>query len=71
MRYPEDGLFPEWVWTVMTDVGLVVAVVAFFSALLWLWQRGPGFLVKYGPEWTTTLGEWWHGKRGGTDAEDS
>lgn len=63
MRYPDGGIFPEWVWSLMTDIGLIVAIVAAISALLWLWDRGPGLLIKYGPQWMTTLGNKWHGRR--------
>ena len=56
--------FPQEVWNLMTNLGLFVAVVALLSALWWLWQRGPGLLIKHGPQWMTTLGHWWSGKRG-------
>ena len=59
----EADFFPEWVWNLMTNLGLLVAIVAFFSAVWWLWTHGPALLIKYGFAWMTRLGEWWGGKR--------
>ena len=69
MNYPEGGLFPEWVWVVMSDLGLFVAIVALLSALGYLWHNGPGLLIKYGPRWMTKLGLHWNNRR--TDDEDA
>lgn len=65
MKAPwSPDFFPQEVWNLMTNLGLLVAFVALLSAIWWLWQRGPGLLIKYGPGWMTTLGHWWGGKRG-------
>ena len=63
--------FPDALWNLMTNVGLVVAVVAFISAVLWLWDRGPKLLIKYGPAWLTTLGLHWDGRRNDGNNESS
>ena len=63
--YPDGGLFPSWMWTVMTDLGFFVAVVAVISALAWLWKHGPRLLIENGPNLFTNLGKRWEQKRNG------
>ena len=61
----EAAFFPEWVWHLMTNLGLVAALIAAWASLVWVWNRGPALLIKFGPKWMTTMGHWWGGKRDG------
>ena len=58
-----EGFWPEAVWILMTNLSLLVAFVAFLSALGFLWHHGPRLLIKYGPEWLTRLGLRWEKRR--------
>ena len=59
----EEGFWPEEVWITLGNLAPFAAFVAFLGAVYWLWQRGPGLLVKYGPEWMTKLGNRWAARR--------
>ena len=59
----EAGFFPEWVWNLMTNLGLLVAIVAVISAVGYLWKHGPRLLIKYGFTWMTKLGLKWETRR--------
>ena len=52
-------------WQLMTNLGMLAALVAIISAVIYLWKRGPGLLVKYGGKTMTKMGHWWGGKRDG------
>jgi hypothetical protein len=64
----EPGFWPEWIWDLLANLAVFGALVGFISALIWLWSRGPGLFIKYGPKWMTRLGHWWDGRRGDTEA---
>lgn len=59
----EEGFWPEEVWTTLGNLAVFGAIVGVISAFAWLWSRGPGLLIKHGPEWMTKLGERWQGRR--------
>ena len=61
----EAAFFPEWVWHLMTNLGLIAAVIAAWASLVWVWNRGPALLIKYGPAWMTKLGLHWGARRDG------
>ena len=47
----------------MTNLGLLAAIIAVWASAVWVWNRGPALLIKYGFNWMTTIGHWWGGKR--------
>ena len=59
----EVDFFPAPMWQLMTNLGLLVAIVAVISAVVYLYKHGPALLIKYGFAWMTRLGVWWGGKR--------
>lgn len=59
----EPGFWPEWIWDLLANLAVFGAIVGFISALIWLWSKGPGLLIKYGPGWATKLGLHWDDKR--------
>lgn len=59
----ETDFFPEWLWILMTNLAMLGAVIAFVTMLMWVWDRGPRLLIKYGPGWMTRLGLRWGNKR--------
>jgi hypothetical protein len=63
VSYPEGGVWPDWVWQLIADIGIVAAIAATIAGVIFLWNHGPGLLVKYGPNWMTRLGLTWGGKR--------
>ena len=63
LSYPEGGYVPDGVWYFMTDLAIFSAAIAAVSGIVWLWNRGPEKLIKYGPEWMTKLGIRWGKKR--------
>ncbi len=66
MGYPwEAEFFPAWVWHLMTNLGLIAALIAAWASLVWVWNRGPALLIKFGPDWLSKLGHWWCDKRDG------
>lgn len=68
MGKPWDAdFFPEAVWNLMTNLGLLAAIIAVWASLVWVWKRGPALLIKYGFTWMTKLGLHWEGRRNGND----
>lgn len=59
----EEGFWPPEVWTTLGNLAIFGAIVGVISALLYLWHRGPGIFIKYGPAWMTKLGLHWTDKR--------
>ena len=63
----QADFFPEWMWHLMTNIGLLAAVVAAFTlgtwTVRWLWSHGPGLLIDHGPEWFTRIGHGWQARR--------
>ncbi len=61
----EPDFFPPEVWQLATNLGLLVAFVAFLSALGWVWKHGPELLIAHGFVWMTKLGMRWETRRNG------
>ena len=61
--YPEGGFVPPEVWWMIADLGVLAAIVAVISGLVYLWKRGPAILIKNGPDWWTKLGRRWYARR--------
>ena len=61
----EADFFPDAVWHLMTNLGLLAAVIAVWASILYAWKHGPALLIKFGPDWFTRIGHWWGGKRDG------
>ena len=61
----ESDFFPEWVWQLATNLGLLAAFIAVWASIVWVWKRGPALLIKYGPAWMTKLGIHWGARRDG------
>ena len=59
----QENFWPEWLWVLMTNLGMLAAIVATISAFVWLWDRGPKLLIENGPDWMTRLGHYWQGRR--------
>jgi hypothetical protein len=69
LTYPPEGYVPQIVWSVLSDLGAIVAVIAVFSAIAYGWKRGPVLLIKYGPDWWTRLGHRWGDRRNAKEGE--
>lgn len=52
----EPNFWPEWVWHTLENLAVFAAIVAFFGAVVWLWNKGPGWAIKYGGERMTRFG---------------
>ena len=61
----ETDFFPEELWNLMTNLGLLAALIAIWASLVWVFKRGPALLIKYGPVWMTKLGLRWETRRNG------
>ena len=61
----DTDFFPPEVWNLMTNLGLLAAIVAVISSVVWLWKRGPALLIKYGSDRMTSIGNRWEHRRNG------
>lgn len=71
LAYPTEGYVPQAVWSILTDLGAIVAIVAVFSAVMYGWKHGPALLVKYGPNWWTNLGHRWGSRRNAKEGDNA
>lgn len=67
VNYPEGGIWPEWVWQVIADIGIIAAFAAVIAAVIYLWNHGPRLLIEHGPNWMTKLGLRWKDHREPSD----
>ena len=59
----DSDFFPQEVWNTMTNLGLLAALVAVISSVVWLWKRGPAWLIKYGSQRFAKWGHRWDARR--------
>ena len=59
----EADFFPPEVWQLATNLGLFAAFIAAWASAVWVWRRGPGLLIKFGPDWFTKIGHRWQARR--------
>ncbi len=55
--------YPEWVWHLMTNLGLLAALIAVWASIVWVFNRGPKLLIEHGFDWMTKLGHRWQARR--------
>ena len=58
-----DNFWPDPLWQLMTNLGMLVALVALIGAIGYLWKRGPALLIKYGFDWMSAIGHRWNDRR--------
>lgn len=63
LGYPNGGIWPDWVWQMIADIGVIAAIAAFIAALIYLWNHGPRLLIAHGPKIFTRWGELWQSRR--------
>lgn len=61
----EEDFWAEEVFVTLENLLPVAAIAALIGAIIYLWKRGPGWLIHKGFNWMTPIGEKWEEKRNG------